>query len=231
MSSIDFKARDTKSILAWLLASERPLLISEIKQLLEIDIASYQHVSRTARIEDDIAASVGPLIKMDDGFVRFSHDLVKQNITQRSISVVDFKNTGASPFHVEEAHYDLALRSLAYIKASMNRRSAHLSLVTMTEEGLNELFKTFEFIQYASRYWIMHFTAPPMNEGPQRKLTPGFKACFADSVLLALIEGACWEYQFPLQEALTKLQLALSIRRSVHGETSELYSTSRDWDK
>ncbi|THV44928.1 hypothetical protein BGAL_0555g00020 [Botrytis galanthina] len=221
MSSIDLKARDTKSILAWLLASERPLLISEIKQLLEIDTASCQHVPRTTRVEDDIVTSVGPLIKMDDGFVRFSHDLVKQNITQRSLSVVDFKNTGAFPFHIKEAHYDLALRSLAYIKASINRRSAHLSLVTMTEEELNELFKTFEFIQYASRYWIMHFTASPMNEGPQQKLTPGFKACFADSVLLTLIEGACWEYQFPLQDALTKLQLALSIRISVHGETSE----------
>ncbi|KAM0187431.1 hypothetical protein ACHAPC_004156 [Botrytis cinerea] len=221
ISSIDLKARDTKSILAWLLASERPLLISEVKQLLEIDTASCQNIPRTTRVEDDIVNSVGPLVKLDDGFVRFSHDLVKQNITQRSMSVVDFKNTGAFPFHVKEAHYDLALRSLAYIKASIARSSAHLSLVTMTEEELNELFKTYEFSQYASRYWIMHFNASPMNEGPQQKLTPGFKACFADSVSLALIEGACWEYQFSLQDVLNKLQLALSIRRSVHGETSE----------
>ncbi|KAF7865884.1 hypothetical protein EAF04_006049 [Stromatinia cepivora] len=221
MSLIDLKGRDTKSILAWLLASERPLLISEVKQLLEIDTGSCQHVQRATCVEDDIFSAVGPLIKMDDGFVRFSHDLVKQTITQRSMSVVDFKNTGAFPFHVKEAHYDLALRSLAYVKATLTRRSVQLTFTTMSEEDLDELFQKYEFIQYASRYWIVHFAASPMNEGTQQKLTPGFKTCFADSVLLSLIEGSCWEYQFPLQDTLSKLELALSIRKSVLGETSE----------
>ncbi|KAI9641201.1 hypothetical protein NHQ30_010001 [Ciborinia camelliae] len=221
MSSIDLKGRDTKSVLAWLLASERPLLISEVKQLLEIDTGSSQHVPRTTRVEDDIATSVGPLINMDDGFVRFSHDLVKQNIMQRSMSVTDFKNTGTFPFHVKEAHYDLALRSLSYIKSTLTTRSAQLTLSTMPEEDLDELFKKYAFVQYASRYWIVHFAASPMNEGSQQKLTPGFKTCFADSALLSLIEGSCWEYQFPLQDALSKLQLALSIRKSVLGENSE----------
>lgn len=221
MSSIDLKGRDTKSVLAWLLATERPLLINEVKQLLEIDTGSCQHVPRSTRVEDDIITSVGPLIKMDDGFVRFSHDLVKQNITQRSTAVVDFKNTGAFPFHIKEAHYDLALRSLAYVKATLARRSTQLTLGTMPEEDLDELFKKYEFIQYASKYWIVHFAASPMNEGSHHKITPGFKTCFADSVLLSIIEGSCWEHQFPLQDAINKFQLALSIRKSVLGEVSE----------
>ncbi|CAD6445073.1 c42f2e4b-2fcf-4437-ac29-47625158b686 [Sclerotinia trifoliorum] len=220
VSSIDLRDGDTKSILAWLLASERPLLISEVKQLLEIDTGSFQHVQRATRIEDDITTAIGPLIKMDDGFVRFSHDLVKQNITQRSMSIVDFKNTGAFPFHIKEAHYDLALRSLAYVKATLTRRSAQLTFTNMSEEDLDELFQKYEFIQYASRYWIVHFATSPMNEGTQQKLTPAFKTCFADSVLMSLFEGSCWEYQFPLQDALSKLQLALSIRKLVLGETS-----------
>ncbi|ESZ97797.1 hypothetical protein SBOR_1806 [Sclerotinia borealis F-4128] len=221
LSSIDLKDRDTKSVLAWLLASERPLLIGEVKQLLEIDTASCQHVPRATRVEDIISTSVGPLINMNDGFVRFSHDIVKQNILHRSTLVVDFKNTGAFPFHVKEAHYDLTLRSLAYIKATLTSRSAQLTLGTMPEENLDELFKKHDFIQYASRYWIMHFAVSPMNEGTQHKVTSGFKTCFSDSILLSLIEGSCWENQYPLQDSLAGLQLALSIRKSVLGETSE----------
>ncbi|PQE21552.1 nacht domain protein [Rutstroemia sp. NJR-2017a WRK4] len=221
VSSLDLKDRDTKSLLAWLLASERPLLITEVKQLLEIDTASCHHVPRTGHTEDVILKAIGPLVDLNGGFVRFSHDLVKENIRQRALSVADFKNTGPFPFHLKEAHYDLATRAVAYAKITLSSRPAQSTFDALDEEDLDDLFKSHPFIQYASRYWIVHFAESPMNEASQHKITSSFKNCFPDSTLMALIEGACFKHHFSIHEALKRHQLAYSIRKTVLGASSE----------
>jgi hypothetical protein len=116
IGSIDLRHRDTKSILAWMLAAERPLLVVEMKQLMEIDISTCTRSPRTTRIEEDITQNCGPLVDIRDGFVRFRNSAIKQNLFTRANSVTDFKNTGAFPFHIKEAHYDLTVRCLAYVK-------------------------------------------------------------------------------------------------------------------
>lgn len=114
--SVDLKHRDARSILAWMLASERPLLVGEMKQLIEIDISTCTRSPRTSRIEDDIIQTCGPLVDIRDGFVRFRHSTIKQDLLHRAASVTDFKNSGTFPFHIKEAHYDLTIRCLAYVK-------------------------------------------------------------------------------------------------------------------
>jgi len=114
---IDLKDRDTKSILAWLLAAERPLLIGEVRQLIEIDTSTSTRAPRSTRIEDDVLRACGPLIDIRDGFVRFRHFTIKKNLLDRASSVTDFKNqSDVFPFHLKEAHYDLTVRCLAYVK-------------------------------------------------------------------------------------------------------------------
>lgn len=116
VGSIDLKHRDTKSILAWMLAAERPLLIGEMKLLIEIDISNCTRSPRTTRTEEDISQTCGRLVEIRDGFVRFKSSAIKQNLLARANSVTDFKNTGAFPFHIKEAHYDLTIRCLPYVK-------------------------------------------------------------------------------------------------------------------
>jgi hypothetical protein len=119
IGTIDLKHRDTKSILAWLLAAERPLLVGEIRQLIEIDASTCTRAPRSTRVEDDIVHALGPFIDIREGFVRFRHNTIKQNLLQRAEAVPDFKNAGPFPFSIKEAHYDLTLRSVAYIKICM----------------------------------------------------------------------------------------------------------------
>jgi hypothetical protein len=116
IGTLDLKHRDTKSILAWLLAAERPLLLGEVRQLIEVDASTCTRSPRSTRIEDDVVRSIGPLVDIRDGFVRFRHSTIKENILGRALSVTDFKNSGPFPFNIKEAHYDLTIRTLAYIK-------------------------------------------------------------------------------------------------------------------
>ena len=116
LKSIDLKHRDTKSIMAWLLVAERPLLTTEVRQLIELDTSTCGRLPRSTRVEDDIVHALGPVVDIRDGFVRFRHTAIKENLLARAIAVTDFKNTGPFPFSIKEAHYDLTIRCLAYIK-------------------------------------------------------------------------------------------------------------------
>lgn len=119
IGTIDLKHRDTKSILAWLLAAERPLLVEEVRQLIELDTSNCSRAPRSTRVEDDVSNAIGPFIDIRDGFVRFRHSTIKENLLERAKSVTDFKNAGPFPFNIKEAHYDLTLRCMAYIKICM----------------------------------------------------------------------------------------------------------------
>jgi hypothetical protein len=116
LQNVDLKHRDTKSIMAWILAAERPLLVREVRQLIELDTSTCSQVPRSTRIEDDIVHALGPLVDIREGFVRFRHAVIKENMLARSLAVTDFKNSGPFPFSIMEAHYDLAIRCMAYIK-------------------------------------------------------------------------------------------------------------------
>lgn len=116
IGAIDLNNRDTKATLSLLLAAERPLLIGEISQFMELDTSTCTRTPRLTRVEDDAVDTLGQLIDIRDGFVRFRHSTIKENLLHRAKSVKDFKNAGSFPFHIKEAHYDLTLRCVAYIK-------------------------------------------------------------------------------------------------------------------
>lgn len=221
LGTIDLKHRDTKSILAWLLAAERPLLINEVRVLAELDTSNCTRAPRSTRIEDDVIHALGPLVDIRDGFVRFRHITIRQNLLERALSVTDFKNTGPFPFSIKEAHYDLAIRSVAYIKIFVSR-STQPTFEPFNHFGLDELFNSYELLQYSARYWSTHFEASPMHEpATKHKITASFKTCFPDSTLLAVIEGSVYQFQFPITNAINHHLLVLSIRRSIIGDSSE----------
>jgi hypothetical protein len=221
ISTLDLKQRDTKSLLAWMLVSQRPLLVSEIRQLFEIDTANSTRTPRNSRIEDDITKALGSLVTIRDGFVRFASPIFKQVLIQKASSVTDFKNTGAFPFHIQEAHYDLTIRCLTYVKIVLTR-PAQPTLSPLNDYELNDLFNQHHLLQYAARYWAWHFEASPMHEPTvQHKLTQGFRAVFPHTTMLPIIEGSCYFHQSTYQDAIDHHLLTLSIRRMIIGDNSE----------
>ncbi|CZR69374.1 uncharacterized protein PAC_19274 [Phialocephala subalpina] len=221
ISTVDLKQRDAKSLLAWILVSQRPLLLAEITQLFEIDTINSTRTPRTTRIEDDVVKALGPLIAIRGGFVRFANPIIKQILEHRARTVTDFKNTGAFPFHIQEAHYDLTVRSLAYIKMILVRPTQP-TLSPLNDYELDELFNQYNLLQYAARYWSWHFEASPMHEPTvQHKITQGFKTVFPHTAMLPIIEGSCYPHQSSFQDAIDHHLLTLSTRRMVIGDHTE----------
>ncbi|KAJ9664804.1 hypothetical protein H2201_005025 [Coniosporium apollinis] len=222
LSHLDLKNRDTRSMLAWLLASERPLTLAEIKVLLELNISDCIHSPRLTDVEDDVGRAVGPLVDIRDGIVRFRNQSVRQELLKLANSVKDFSNKDAKfPFMFKEAHYDFVARCLAYVKVLVDQPIA-LADKPLQHDRKADLFRKYTLLEYAVRYWTTHFQNSPMYDpSGKHNITNEFKGCFTSSTLLAIMEYSCWEVQTNMIDAIERHRLALSLRKTIVGERSE----------
>lgn len=103
-SLVDLKASDTRSLLAWLLAAQRPLTLDELKVFFEIDLATCQHTPRSSDVEQDVLHAVGPIVSVIGGIVRFKHETLRTHFMTLSESVKNYSNTGDFPFMIKEGN-------------------------------------------------------------------------------------------------------------------------------
>lgn len=220
IATINLGDKDTRAILAWMLAAERPLLLDEVKHLLQIDCSALQIIERTTDTEEDVRKACGGLISISDGILRFRSLAIRHHLVELAGSVKDFSNSSKNvfPFHIAEASYDICIRSLAYIKLVLDR-SYPVANEFLTQEQLIEVFSEYSYLEYAVRYWANHFRQSPMHQYPKdHKLTGTFKNVLPDTVSLARIEGACLRSQYDLHESCDLLLLCVKLRRMVFGD-------------
>ena len=220
ITTVSLQDRDSRAILAWMLAAQRPLLLGEVKALLEVDCSSVQITERFSDIENDVRRSCGGLISITDGLLRFKTLAIRHHLVSLAGSVKDFSNSSKNvfPFNMQEASYDLCIRSLAYVKLTLDRQYPY-SQEPLTYSQLTEVFGELPFMEYACRYWLSHFRSSPMHQHPgTHKLTSTFKAVMPDSVPHTRLEYTCLRSQYSIQETCDLLQLSLSLRTLVFTE-------------
>jgi len=208
---LDLKQSDTRLLICFLLAAERPLTVQELKCLFEIDITNCSRSARLTKIEDDIRIACGSLVTVRDGLVCFSHISLKDYLMELCLSDDDF------PLSIEEAHAEITIRSLAYMKISLKGMDCEPTL-ECGWNGSEEVLQKHRFLEYAARHYIIHFMRSPMyNPKGAHICSATFKACFPESSLLAIIEGSWWETQTCASEAADLHLLALQLRKLALG--------------
>ena len=78
VTTVDLTSKDSRSVLAWMLVAQRPLLLSEIKQLFEVDFSTMTYSQRFTDIELDVRHACGGLVDISDGIVRFRTLAIRQ---------------------------------------------------------------------------------------------------------------------------------------------------------
>jgi hypothetical protein len=223
VSTVSLTSRDTKQVLAWMIASQRPLLLTEIKQLFEIDFDSMTRSERFTDVEQDIRHACGGLVDITDGIVRFRSLAIRGHLTELAGSVDGFNNKDDKfPFNTKEANYDLCLRLLAYVKLVVDHQ-VPLSTTMITQERIGHLFDEYSLLEYACRYWITQFKQSPMYDtSGKHKITSGLKNAMPNTTLHPLLETACIRSQYTLIEVYNLEQLSLGLRKSVLGDQTEV---------
>jgi tetratricopeptide (TPR) repeat protein len=210
-TTADFTKPETNLLLSWLLVAERPLTVSELKGLLQVDLQKKMLISRKADIVDDIQNLCGLLVRIQNGIVRFRHGAIRDYLTKVQVE-------GKKLPTVQSAQGALAIRLLAY---------CNLRLTDPYDPGferpdsaeIDRMFLQDTLLEYATRYWILHFKKSSWYKatGPL-ELPNDFKANFPGSVYFSMIEWACWELQTPVFEAIGLHNLALRLRQAVFTE-------------
>lgn len=214
VSHLDLTKSDTKLVLSWLLVSERPLTLKEIQLLLEVDVSTKSRTSRTVNFQEQLIRICGPLIEIRDDIVRLRHVTIRQHL-------LEISKSGKSVLTLHDAHRDLTCRCLAYTNAHMTK-STECRIDVLEVETVDQLFEKHQLLEYTTRYWTSHFRSSPMfRSNGIYDLTSEFQRSFTGSVLLAQIEGACWESQTSITEAIEMHRIALNVRKTVLTETHE----------
>ena len=209
--ALDLSRPDTNHLLSWMLVAERPLSITEVRNLLQIDLQKKHSVDRKTDIREDIKASLGALVIFDNGFVRFRHPAIRGHM-------LNVQKEGKKILSYQAAQTDLTLRLLAYCRFNLTN-SQDPALEPMAKTQVNELFEDHRLLEYAVRYWTLHFHASSFyTSADNMQLSADFKAIFPGSTHLAMLEWTCWE---SLIESIKTHELARRIRQDVFTEKHE----------
>lgn len=224
---MDLDHPDARLIFALLAVSERPLQVREVNQLLTIDAKGPEFVSRVIGTESETFRPVSPLIVTRDGFASFRHPMVRQHVRELADSVRgDYSNKGKFPFNMEEANYELLIRSVAWVKLCVHE-DVEVSFDKLRSNERDLLFDSYVLLEYTSRYWYTHLLESPMTteEGVINFVTP-FKRALPDSVLFNLLELTCFESQFSRSSILELYRLSVDVRGTILGLDSKSYLQS-----
>ncbi|KAH7135593.1 hypothetical protein B0J11DRAFT_596731 [Dendryphion nanum] len=214
--SLDTKKAETKHILSWILAAERPLSLKEIKALLEVDLDGCAYRPFSSDVELTVRQLCGPLIVIRDGLVYLRHPSIRERLLATTSAgktklVIDMK----------DAHKELVIRSMTYVKIHLQRRDIDPRAdIYDSKDVLNE-FSNYDLFEYASRYWVHHFCSSSFyDKSGKFTLSAQFKLSFPNTTLLALVEGSCLSRQHIAVEAEALQNLAYNVRKTLFGEHS-----------
>jgi tetratricopeptide (TPR) repeat protein len=212
IATADFTNTESNRLLSWLLVSQRPLTVREIKALLEVDIQKKTLVARHSDAEENIRAWCGLLIRIQNGIVHFRHDAIREQLLEISAEGKKLRN-------YQLLQSDFTVRLLAYCRLRLT--NPHSACFDRPEvEG--DMFLHDALLEYASRNWIFHFKKSSQYKANGTfELHSDLKVLFPTSVQLPMIEWSCWESQTSGFEAATLHDLALRIRQEILTEKHE----------
>ena len=206
VDTLDLSKADTNRLLSWMLIAERPLTITEVKDLLQIDLHKKEFAGR--KTDEDIKSSLGAVVIIDNGFIRFRHPAIRTH-------VFNLQKEGKKILSYQAAQTDLTLRLLAYCRFKLTK-SRDPSLEMMAKTEVNQLFGNYRLLEYAVRYWAFHFRSSSMHTSADNAhISNDLKAIFPGSTELVLLEWSCWD---ALGESIKMHELARRIRTDVFTE-------------
>jgi tetratricopeptide (TPR) repeat protein len=210
-ATADFSKPEANLLLSWLLVAERPLTVSELKGLLQVDLQKKTLISRKTDIVDDIQNLCGLLVRIQNGIVRFRHGAIRDYLTK-------VQHEGKKLPTVQSAQGALAIRLLAYSNLRLTD-PCDPSFERPDSAEIDRLFIQDTLLEYATRNWILHFKKSSWYKASGAfELPSDFKANFSGSVYFSMMEWACWEVQTPVFEAIDLHNLALRLREAVFTE-------------
>ncbi|PYH98450.1 NACHT domain protein [Aspergillus ellipticus CBS 707.79] len=214
LRNINLNCVGTQSLLAWLAASERPLRIPEVEQLLAVDLGTLKVAPRAPNVERDVFQPLNRLVSVHDGFVSFRHPMIREHIQARAQMRQEL------PFSLADAHFDLLIRCLAWVRRSVTDEVT-VAWDKMSVYVRDRYLDAYVLLEYTARYWLSHMLASPMASSDRELSFPtSFRRAMPNTVLFSQLELTNRESQFSRSSIVELYRLAVGVRRVVLGNDS-----------
>ncbi|EPS29475.1 hypothetical protein PDE_04425 [Penicillium oxalicum 114-2] len=215
MKNLDLSQREAVAVISWLAASERPLLVEEIEELLRVNTTGPSLASGLSHDDHQWSSALKPLVVTRFGVVSFAHTSIRDHVLMKAKSA-NFK----TPFNLKEANLDLLMRCLGWVQLQVHEET-DVSMDKLTMDERHRLFDKYVILEYTARYWLSHLLSSNLvtDEG-EFIFTSSFKKLLPTTVLFARLELTCKESQFTRSSVVDLYRIATDIRRLVLGEKS-----------
>lgn len=204
-------SNNAKTLLALILAAERPLTTEEVHILFTEDVKNGTLSDRGINVHETLKA-LRSFLSLNEHIVRFRHPIVHSALHELAQ-----KNQIAIP--LKDSETDLLLRVLTYAKYTLRDRSEP-TIDNDDPSIADRLFRQHRFLEYTVRYWVLHLQQSPLMTKTPAEIKPShdLQKALPDSTTLPILEQLVWGTQLPLPQAIDLHFLAGTVRRSVFTE-------------
>lgn len=208
LSKIDLNNATTKHLFMFILTAQRPLTVTEMTDLLQVDL-EHRHLSSGLNLSKFIANHCADFVVERKGLVRFSHSIVRKFASSL---------LGNRLPSEKDANRELTLRLLFYAKRCVSV-THEPSFDGLSSDIIDETFRSYVLLEYIVRYWALHFRASSLHTPKGDLSLPShFKDLFPDSVFFSMLEWSIWQNQYALRPSIELHDLSLRIRATCFGE-------------
>lgn len=203
--------QDSKNLISWLAAAERPLTFSEIGLLQQAHIEKGILIERKVDVEA-LVPSVKPFVVIGEGLVTLRHLQIKH-------ALVNIANTSKLSLQITERQRDLLTRLLIYTKSCI-KNEGDITFSSWEISSAESRFRSYQLLEYAVRYWTVHFRKSSwFKSSGELNLSGYVKDIFPATATLSILEKTCWDASPFLTDSLEMHLLAFRVRQAVFGQS------------
>lgn len=197
---------DSKLLLSWLVAAERPLSREEIGLLYQAQPQQGRLTDHRVNL-DSVIKSVVPFVMTGEGLITLRHPAIKEALDNAP---------GSSPM---ERHKDLLIRLFICAKSRLHSKDEREpTLGFLEQDSIETRLASDRILEYTARYWTVHFRKSSLYKAHgDLNLPKEFLSVFPNSVGFVLLEAGCWRVQSFPHETMELLKGAFHVRKAVYG--------------
>jgi tetratricopeptide (TPR) repeat protein len=217
LEKVDIRDEDVSRIFQWLLVARQPLTVRILETVLSVECEEEELANRSSTLQDDIKEKCGPLIKVDQGEVGFSHISIRQFLSSKDPVSQKYWSLSAS-------HFEVARTSLKYLSLPLETVPAVMALQVNTNLEARSLYhrilETHPLAHYASSNWSYHL----MESGRISAISSRSDIPQEVVDVFPIYQAVCWmeqiesDVELPLSEATKARKFSLAIRRCLLGD-------------
>ncbi|KAK8036484.1 hypothetical protein PG991_001621 [Apiospora marii] len=178
---------EARHMLLWLATAERPLSLKELATLLCVNpdkgtVSDIAHVDVLSTLKH-----VQNLVFMQHGLMCIRHGLIRASLRE-------LQNKGQLVPSVKDAHADLAMRLLSYIKTAVPEQHEP-SIRLLDDHDKVQLLNRYPLLDFAVRHWPVHLTQSKVfttegNTGAAKT----FSKAFPTTVTSLRLQATLWQH-------------------------------------